>query len=254
MSTKKSSAGDRLTLVKLKGQYFPLSEADYKLLCDKHVAVFRISEENLTLLSSILLKGVRIEQRLFRDVYPELLNAFIEGLNASSDEEGAYDFKHEANWILVRTETPDEETGESRLNAMHKFSNMLVEYMGRYGLRTKQESKTREKYVLTRLEFIPDPDIVPSFYFGNKEDYNTPLRMVFNMGKSARLVFNKRQNIGGEATMAITFEDRFGDHWQEAFTRAFPMSLLAEKDCTTAIEFFVELHGRVGAGTALKHK
>lgn len=239
---------DKLSLVKFKGEYFPLEERDYRLMRSRNVSVFRLSESTLNILSNLLLKNVKIEQHPWGKVYPSLLNSFKASLKQFSIESGSLDihtFKQEENWIMVMTDTSDESTKDANVLHCQQSCNQLSEFMGRYGLRTKIESKSKDGYQLTRLTFVPDENIVPSFYFGCREDYNAPLSFDFNLGKSAKLRFSKRLTLQGEPTFGVSFEDKFGDHYQEAFVRAFPFSHVSAKDCEGAIEFFVNLHARL---------
>lgn len=241
MATKPTQS---VSLVKFQGEYFPYSEVDYRFLRDKGVSVFRISESTLDILSKVLLKGVKIEKHPWGQVYPTLIESFKSGLSSQFDEE-VYDFKHEKNWLMIKTDLSDEDTKEERVNTCSRFCNQLSEFMGRYGIRSKSEVKNRDGYTLTRIVFDPDENIIPSFYFGCREDYHAPMHFDFHLSPSARLRFSKRLNLNNEPTLAVAFEDKFGDHWQEAFSRGFPFNTMKAKDCEAAIAFFVSLHNRL---------
>lgn len=235
---------ETLELVKFQGEFFPLSESDYTLLCDHKVSVFRISSSTLEILSKVLLKGVKIEQHKWGTIYPKLLESFKKGLISSSAAD-THQFQHEKNWIMVQTDTSDPKTEEDNRNVCSRYTNRLSDFMGRYGIRTKVENKLRIDCSLTKLTFTPDENIVPSFYFGCKEDHNSPIDLNFNLSQSARLKFQKRLNLNGEPTLGVSFEDRFGDHYEEAFVRAFPFKSVSVEDCEFAIEFFINLHSRL---------
>ncbi len=236
---------DTLSLVKFQGEFFPLAEVDYRLLVERKVSVFRISESTLDILSKVLLKGVKIEQHSWGTVYPQLIQTFKDSFTGKSVDSDTFQFSHKQDWVIVMTDTSNPETAEENCNTCNQHCNQLREFMGRYGLQTKIETKKRDSSVLTRLTFVPDENIVPSFFFGCKEDYNAPLMLDFNLSSSARLRFSKRLTMQGEPTFALSFEDRFGDHFEEAFVRAFPFSSVSAKDCEHAIEFFVNLHSRL---------
>ena len=246
MATPKAKAVKAtVNLVKFKGEYFPKAEEDYRLLVDHKVPVFRISESTLEILRRVLLKGVRVEIETWSIVYPALLESFKASLLAQCDAKDIFSFKNEQNWLMIATDTTDENNATEYVNLGTRFYNQMAEFMGRYGIRAKIESKVRSDHVLTKIDFSPDASIVPSFYFGCKEDYNVPMEMMFNLGNSARLKFSKRLTIQGEPTFGVIFEDRFGDHWQEAFSRGFPFKLMKPQDCEAAINFFVDLHNRL---------
>lgn len=235
---------DNLSLVRFRGEYFPFSETDFRLLRERNVSVFRISESTLDILSRTLLKGVKIEQHPWSKVYSDIISSFQASLLEASAE-GVFQFKQEKNWMTIMVDTSDEETKESNLSACNRHVNQLTEYVGRYGIRAVQQEKDREGYRLVRITFNPDENIIPSFFFGCREDHNAPLFLELNLSSAARLKFQKRLNLNGEPTFAVAFEDRFGDHYAEAFTRGFPFSSLKPKDCEAAIEFFVNLHSRL---------
>ncbi len=239
-----------VSLIRIQGEYFPRSEADYRLLRELHVPVFRISEKTLEVLNALLLKGVRVEIQQWGAVYPELLESFKSSLADSAEQQDVFGFFHEKNWLMIQTDTSDKATRERYVNTTSRFCNRLAEIMGRYGIRTAIELKERKGYQLSRLTFSHDENIVPSFYFGTKEDYNAPLTLDFNLSPNARLRFNKRLLINNEPTFSVVFEDRYGDHWQEVFSRGFPFSMMKAKDCEEAIGFFVDLHNRL----TVKHK
>lgn len=232
-------------MVKFQGEYFPYSEEDYRFLRERNVSVFRISESTLDILSKVLLKGVKIEKLLWGDVYPDLIESFKSGLSSQFEADGIYDFKREKNWLMIQTDTSDKENHVEYTNTCARFCNQLAEFMGRYGIRAKSEVKVKKGYTLTRILFVPDENIVPSFYFGCKEDYNAPMNFEFNLSPSARLRFSKRLTLNNEPTFAVGFEDKFGDQWQEAFSRGFPFAMMSAKDCEGAINFFIDLHNRL---------
>ena len=236
---------DTLSLVKLQGEYFPLAEADYRLLRERNVSVFRITEDTLNILSSALLKGVKIEQHPWGKVYPKLLESFKQSLLSKATSDDAFGFKEETKTIIVMTDTSNPKTADSNKNECSQAANQLAEFMGRYGIRTKTDTKQKDGYSLTRLSFSLDENIVPSFYFGCKDDYNAPLFLDFNLSPVAKLKFSKRLSLNGSPTFSVTFEDRFGDHYEESFVRGFPFKDLLVKDCEAAIEFFVNLHSRL---------
>jgi len=115
--------------------------------------------------------------------------------------------------------------------------------MGRYGIRVVRENKTKsETSVMSRLEMNADPSINPSFYFGDLVQETSEVARL-HLSKYAALVFTSRPSKmhPGRRTFGIEFQDKMGEEWVTAFSRAFDLDAIDKKEVTDLVNVFISL-------------
>ena len=226
----------KLQLVSFRKELFPVKPSDYEILRENGVTVSRIQTDILPLLQRSLLKGIKIQVFPWVDVYELLVDHFIAHLPKPT-----YECIHEENWILINTDSidkPDRQKLESRIS-------QLTHYAGRYGFRVRFEHKEKKDkgsdYTLTRIVFLADPNMIPSFYFGSGESEDSTINFEFSLSPACRIRFLKRKSPAGVQSFTTIFEDKVGDTWVENTSRSFNFNYLKESDCRQAIGFFSHL-------------
>jgi hypothetical protein len=222
-----------INLVDFKSELFPFAASDFQALKDHHVSVFRIPRPLLGTLQASLLKKCTVNVFPFSEVY----EGYSEKLQASLSPARV---KFERNIILIAYEKSDTE----RINEIClRFQN----FMGQYGMKATRETKPRDdSRMLARIEIKPDAEINPSFYFGDLVPESVEIARL-HLSKVAALVFTSRPskiNVG-RRTFGIDFQDKLGDEWVTAFSRAFDLSSVSTREVTEIVNIFISLvhHG-----------
>lgn len=228
---------DTLHLVKFREFLFPLDLSDYHAMKERECTVFRMHESTVGILGRTLLKGLKIDIHPWKEVYPPLLERFKSKLTDS--EPGAFEIKSEANWVMTR-HAPEAEIDKF----LQATIDQLVSYMGRYGIKTLVEKKPREPYLLTRITFIPDPEIAPETFFVPEVSSRAPLEFKMRFSDACQLHFIQKPET---KTLSVSFEDRTGDEYRESFSRAFAFSRMKIEDCYAGIDFFSNLLSKIKA-------
>ena len=220
-----------IKLVEFRSELFPLAESDFKALRDHHVSVFRIPRPLIGTLKVSLLKRARIEVIPFSEVYQSL----VEKLQSSLPDAR---FKTERNIVLIAFDSDD-------LTRVNEVCTKFQHYLGRYGIKVLRESKSKsETSFITRLEMTADPGINPSFYFGDLVEETSEIARL-HLSNFAALVFTSRPSKmhPGRKTFGIEFQDKMGEEWVTAFSRAFDLGSLEKKEVTDLVNLVISLVG-----------
>lgn len=218
-----------INLVDFKSELFPFTDADFQALKDHHVSVFRIPRPLLGTLQASLLKRCTINVMPFSDVYRK----YAEKLQASLHPARV---KFERNIVLIAYHKNDTEH-------VNGICSRFINFMGQYGMRAVRETRPRDNdQMLSRIEVKPDAEINPSFYFGDLIPESVEIARL-HLSKVAALVFTSRMsriNIG-RRTFGIEFQDKLGDEWVTAFSRAFDLSSVSAREVTDIVNIFITL-------------
>jgi hypothetical protein len=225
----------RITLVKFKDELFPRSEADFQALKAAQVTVFRIPENLLDYLKETLLRKHTIHIVDFPSVYKEGMLKFKSAVLDKNNIRSKFD----KNVTLLGFDRSD-------IELLNNACVRLTNQMGRFGLKVLRENKPDhrdpENKMVCRLEVVPDPEINPSYYFGDFiSEFNESA--VVHLSKSARLSFKSRPSRlnPGKTTFCLEFQDLFGEEWQSAFSRAFDLHSLDRAEVAVLINQLMKL-------------
>lgn len=230
-SAKESS---QLTLVVFKDRYYPLADTDFTLMREHKITVGCIPEVTLSVLRRTLLKGVKIVEVRWIEVFYQLLEQFKASF---SKHDAEYRFRSEENWIIVSVDSDDKEG----VQFAQEQVTVLRKYAGRYGFALRSQVKERDGSTLIRASFIRDPEIVPSHHFRTPDLEDSGLRLNLHLSQSCRLVLENRKSPIGIPTVKALFQDRLGEEWKDGFARAFELHRLSSEDMLSAIGFFSDL-------------
>lgn len=224
-----------VTLVKFKDELFPRSGADFQLLKSCHVTVFRIPENLLGYLQSTLLKKVNVKIVDFPSVYQAGLLAFKD---STLDPLGIKS-KFQKNIILMSYQ-------KELIEDVNISCLKLTSALGKFGFKIVRENKPNptapDTHFLTRLEVVADPDINPSYYFGDfMSDFVE--HAVINLSGVARISFRARPSKlnPGKTTFSLEFQDKFGDEWVAAFSRAFDLNHLDRDEVSRLVNQLISM-------------
>lgn len=221
-----------LRLVSFKLELFPLSPDDFNLLKDRGISVSRIPRDAFSALQSTFLKGVKVEVLPWVEVFPMLLDQF-----QSSFDPNVFEFRQEGTNILVHVDSID----TAHIKFLDSQVEVLRKFAGRYGFRVRFETKVKKAFVLGRIRFAVDPELIPGFYFGSGETTTSATHFAFHLTASCRVTFSKKLSPVGIPAFKVGFEDLRGDTWFESFSRAFHFAYLKTEECEGAVNFFIHL-------------
>ncbi len=223
-----------LTLVKVRQEYFPYAQADFDLLTENSVAVFRIPSQILPLLTKTSLKGVTINTLAWSETWESLRAAFLRNL-----EKDGLRFKVEdTNQLVIKYTEEQTELAENHLKS-------LSTYVTRYGFKSRHTYKRNSDSTLVRVVIALDPDADPSSGFNQTK---TSFKQVhhLNLSPVARLNFNfevVHTQDRSTTLFTLVFEDSLGGSWQENFRRAFDLKRVKKQELLTFISSMTAMLG-----------
>ena len=232
-STTDINSPETLNLVAFRHFFYPLDDDDFALLRKRKVTVGKIPEMTLQVLQRTLLKGIRITEVRWVDIYDKLLDQF----RSSFPDDGTYAFKNEENWILVRTDSKE----KADRNRVAERIAVLRSYSGRYGFALRSESREKGDAMLTKALFVSDPGVVPSHHFRTPDIADLGVKLNLHLSSACRVVLENKLSPIGVSTFKASFQDRFGEDWKDGFVRAFELHRLDVDDVEAAIGFFVDI-------------
>lgn len=236
-----------LTLVSFKREYFPHTKEDFNLMKSRLVTVFRIPESMLSFLQGSLLKNLKINIVSFHDVYESELEKIIQ-----EHLEGNSAYKVDKNKLLLSYK----KSNIDKVNAAYTSFNHS---MGRYGFRVIRENRAHptspETKILSKFEVRHDPELNPSFFFGDLIPEVVEVARV-HLSPSAALSFKSRPSVHnqGKTTFLVQFEDKFGKDWSTAFSRSFDLSSLDGQEVAALTNLMMSLVNHSKAYTPPKTK
>jgi hypothetical protein len=224
-----------ITLVRFKDELFPRSNEDFLLLKQSQVTVFRIPMNLLDYLKETLLKKINIKIVDFPSVYKEGVLKFKTSVLDPNEIRSKFD----KNSILIGYK-------KDQIDLVNSSCVRLQHQLGRFGFKVLRENKPDHKrpdsHMVSRLEVTADPDLNPSYYFG---DFIPELceNAIVNLSASARLSFKSRASKlnPGKTTFCLEFQDKFGEEWVPAFSRAFDLKSLDRGEVAVLINQLMSL-------------
>lgn len=243
MATKKKPL---LHLVSFCGELFPYDDEAFQTMKARHLTVFRLPEEMLPTLKHTLLRGLDIRISPFPDVYRSFMEFFIQKRLSAIPE--------------IRTR-PDRRLLYLAFDHKHlEIANPIIQefgfLLGRFGIKVIRENRTvndregKPDRALVRLECKPDPDINPSVYF--RDAIPSPEGSVrLNISNCASLVFGTKPSamFPGRLALSLSFEDKLGDEWVQAFVREFNQAQIQQKQLVDVMNFLLDLFNRTRSYT-----
>lgn len=235
---------ENLNLVKFRSTCFPLHLQDAKLLSSLGMNLPRFEENALEiLLGSKVLKRLRssITFHSWPSVYEELTKRLSEAVYVP----GVY-FEVDGNIILIgyplSSESPEEVEIKSKNTYLDSCINIFATYCSNYSFKVISSEKLKDGFIMKRLVVKFDKG---SFQPLSDKDQTLPTRETsFNLdlSPSCRVKIHLKPGVAGTKVLRVSFDDKFGSEYEEAFCRAFGVNFLSKDQALKAAEFFLNLH------------
>lgn len=231
----------QLHLVSRSDELFPYDDAAFQQMKAAGLTVFRLPAELLPTLQHSLLSRVPLRITPFRDVYVKFMEFFIDTRLSAIPNLVA---KPEQRLLYLAFDHADLELANP---IIQEFGFVL----GRYGVKVSRENRTvngsdgKPQRSLVKLTCSPDPDINPSVYFKDAIQ-STDSSARLNLSGAAALVFNTRPSTmtPGRLALSVSFEDKFGDEWVQAFVREFSLSGLDRAQLVGVFNYLLTVYNQ----------
>ena len=226
MAKSKTAKQQVLTLLLLKGNYYPSDNADYDLLKRRNVCIYRIPSGSLPQLKATALNHLDIQVKPFSELWEE----FVPSLEENFATLGTLHVvsQHEF-WVKA---------ADNRAAEIDKYLEKVSRFVQRYCIRVVTDVSKKQEFVRYKIKFVYAEEIDNSYAFVN-ENLTGP-SITVPLTTCLRMVFTQRI-VEGMPSITVQVQDKLGLDWSDCLNRTGRMSNIPKEDLAKLGAYFLNL-------------